>query len=305
MSADSWLAMRRWRKVPTTRWLLGVGVGFGALCLVVFVIVVLPSLLVHPDPKLAIKDELAARNGVRTAGIASLVALGGAATAIYGARAFTLNRQLYHLQRQGQLADRYTKAVEQLGSAQSSVRIGGIYALEQAAFADSDYGGTVTHVLNSYIRDQATVSNVAVDKVPDNDIQAAIYALRAIKRSMPTPALDLRGVNLSGADLMSLDLVGARLGKANLSGARLNGANLTGADLRGATMDGVELYQAVLVNALLSQDQVPKIQLTQAVGVGEIQWVVPTDRPQAQQRTRMGWLTSVIRALVNGVRNSG
>ncbi len=231
--------------------------------------VFLPPLLVRPDPELTITGELTARNGVRTAGIAGLVALGGAATAIYGARAFALNRQLYDLQRQGQLADRYTKAVEQLGSNRSSVRIGGIYGLKQAVYADHDYAGIVTHVLNSYLRDHAATSNTAS---PGNDVQVAIHVLRAIKKATETPILDLHEVNLSGIDLMSMNLVSARLDGADLSGAKLNGANLDGADLRGATMDGATFFQTNVARVQMLRDALTPSQLAQVDGDADIQW---------------------------------
>lgn len=41
------------------------------------------------------------------------------------------------------------------------------------------------------------------------------------------------------------------------------------------------------INALLPQDQVPNTQLTQAVGVVEIEWVAAPDRSRAQHKTRM------------------
>jgi hypothetical protein len=48
------------------------------------------------------------------------------AALVYTAKNFTLSRE-------GQMTDRYTKAVEQLGSDKLDVRIGGIYALERVA----------------------------------------------------------------------------------------------------------------------------------------------------------------------------
>ena len=74
-----------------------------SLALIAFVLVVLPPLLVHRHPDLPEKDRLVAENGVRAAGVAALVALGGAATVVYAARTFGLNRQ-------GHLTDRYSKA---------------------------------------------------------------------------------------------------------------------------------------------------------------------------------------------------
>jgi hypothetical protein len=52
---------------------------------------------------------------------------------IFTARNYTLSRRTFGLTEQGQVTDRYTKAVEQLGSDKLDVRIGGIYALERVA----------------------------------------------------------------------------------------------------------------------------------------------------------------------------
>jgi hypothetical protein len=48
-------------------------------------------------------------------------------------RNFTLSRRTFELTEEGQVTDRYTKAIEQLGSDKLDVRIGGIYALERVA----------------------------------------------------------------------------------------------------------------------------------------------------------------------------
>ena len=50
---------------------------------------------------------------------------------IFTARNFTLSRHTFELTEQGQVTDRYTKAIEELGSDKLSVRIGSIYALER------------------------------------------------------------------------------------------------------------------------------------------------------------------------------
>ena len=52
---------------------------------------------------------------------------------IFTVRNATLSRRAFELTEQGQVTDRYTKAVEQLGSDKLDVRIGGIYALERVA----------------------------------------------------------------------------------------------------------------------------------------------------------------------------
>ena len=57
----------------------------------------------------------------------------GAGLLAAGALAYTA--LTFNLSRQGQVTDRYTEAIEQLGSDKLDVRIGGIYALERIARA--------------------------------------------------------------------------------------------------------------------------------------------------------------------------
>ena len=82
----------------------------------------------------------AAREAVR----AQLLTLGAgvfaAGALIYTARNFRLAqrqlglaRQTMELTAQGQVTDRFTKAIDQLGSDKPDVRVGGVYALERVA----------------------------------------------------------------------------------------------------------------------------------------------------------------------------
>src|SRR5215471_21690303 len=56
---------------------------------------------------------------------------------------------------QGQVTDRYSKAIEQLGSEKLDVRIGGIYALERIARDSVRDHPTVMEVLAAFIRDHS------------------------------------------------------------------------------------------------------------------------------------------------------
>jgi hypothetical protein len=57
--------------------------------------------------------------------------------------------------RDGQIADRYTKAIEQLGSTTIDVTIGGIYALERIAHDSPQDHPTVMEVLAACIREHS------------------------------------------------------------------------------------------------------------------------------------------------------
>jgi hypothetical protein len=65
-------------------------------------------------------------------------------------------RRTYELTEQGQVTDRYTKAVEQLGSYNKlDVRIGGIYALERVAHDSPRDHPTVMEVLAAFVREHS------------------------------------------------------------------------------------------------------------------------------------------------------
>jgi hypothetical protein len=66
---------------------------------------------------------------------------------IFTARNFILSRRTFELTEQGQVTDRYTKAIEQLGSNTIDVTIGGIYALERIARDSPRDHPTVMEVL--------------------------------------------------------------------------------------------------------------------------------------------------------------
>lgn len=70
-------------------------------------------------------------------------------------RADQWQRRTYELTEQGQVTDRYTKAIEQLGSEKLDVRIGGIYALERIARDSARDHPTVIEVLSAFIREHS------------------------------------------------------------------------------------------------------------------------------------------------------
>jgi uncharacterized protein YjbI with pentapeptide repeats len=61
-------------------------------------------------------------------------------------------RQQLRLTEQGQVTDRYTRAVEQLGHEKAPVRLGALYSLERLAQNNSDYRETVVDVFCAYLR---------------------------------------------------------------------------------------------------------------------------------------------------------
>jgi hypothetical protein len=145
---------------------------------------------------------------------------------------------------EGQYTDRYTKAVEQLGSQQIDVRLGAIYALERLARDSTRDSSTIAEVLSAFVRNRAP--SLKDCKTPPagsprqhlaTDIKAAI----TVRQRMRTTETSLPGVDLSqacfaGMALSGLSLAGADLRFADLTGADLSNTDLTGADLSGAIL---------------------------------------------------------------------
>jgi hypothetical protein len=159
-------------------------------------------------------------------------------------------RHTHDLTEQGQVTDRYTKAVEQLGSDKLSVRIGGIYALERVARDSAIDHPTVMEVLTAFIREGPKEPSDPGDvlEIPA-DVQAAVTVVARRDAKRDKPQIDLTGANLRNAQLASATLAGTDLRNAQLEGATLASANLFHADLRQADLTGADLTSATLTHA--------------------------------------------------------
>lgn len=252
-----------------------------------FVLVVLPGLLIHPHPDLLVKDRLVAENGVRTVGIGALVALGGAATVIYGARTYSLGRQ-------GHITGRYSSALELLSSPRLEIRLGGIYALERLLRDSETDHPVIVELLAAYVREHSRTTlqdegfyngggasspvtsasplfvatrdgtvaprDVKV-RVTAADVVAAVAVLARRPPHAEVGSVDLRRAVLPNMDMRAqqVDLTGAILWQADLRrlllppNAQLCGTRLERADLRRAGFLSVNLRGAALEGANLTE----------------------------------------------------
>jgi hypothetical protein len=241
-----------------------------ALGLVLCCAVVFPRWLAASDLNYArvTPTELAqARNNVRTTllqGFGGMILLIGAyltwrQTQISRAH----SREELRLSREGQLTDRFTRAVEQLGSDDVAVRVGGIYALGRVAEESVTDRVAVADILTAYVRKHAPwppdpnshyPKDVPIDQVPRlavraPDIQAIITVLGRRTPSPPSPAV-WTTLDLSRTDLRRGALMGANLQRAGLRGASLAKAWLFKADLRGTDLREADLRDATLREAI-------------------------------------------------------
>ena len=234
----------------------------------------------------------AAREAARTLLLTMNAGLFAAGALLFTALNFTLSRRATELTEQGQVTDRYTRAIEQLGSDKIDIRIGGIYALERIARDSARDHPTVVEVLTAFIREHSREPwplpqahdpgqpTVISERRTRPDVQAAITVVgrRIVARDGDTridligadlTATNLGTVDLTNANLRGANLTGAYVGYANLAGATFSGADLrktdfTAANLTGASLTGADLRDAFLPGAHLAEAHLQQADLTGA-----------------------------------------
>ena len=233
----------------------------------------------------------AARDAARGRLLTLGAGLFAAGALVFTARNLTLYRQNLTLYRrtneiteQGQVTDRYTKAIEQLGSEKLDVRIGGIYALELVVRDSARDHPTVMEVLAAFIREHSREQWPEPDpetheRTTRPDVQAAITVIGRRDPHHDRGQINLARVNLPGADVRTADLAGATFYQANLIGVVLLGAKVPGAvfyqanlthsifvdaNLIGANLRKATLIDAHLGGADLTRAEVEDADLTRA-----------------------------------------
>jgi uncharacterized protein YjbI with pentapeptide repeats len=255
------------------RWLLA---GLAAVAIVLVCVLVVPQWLVQWElgamaPTLTAADRAKAINDVRATllqGIGGVVILLGA---YFTYRQLQIGREQLQIAQQGQVTERFTRAIDQLGNAELDVRLGGIYALERIGNDSPDDRATIAEVLTAFVRSHAPwpprlpgqyVANAPIERLPElqvqaPDVQAALTVL-ARRRPPPTPSGRL---DLHATDLRKALLYRANLQQTNLAGANLQGAQLAAANLQQVSLTGAQLQQAKLNYAELSQANLMKAEL--------------------------------------------
>jgi hypothetical protein len=251
--ARRWLA-RRWRSLTA-----GVAGLVGFLATAYFVLKLAPDWFAETE-NLGPKGRADARQGVRTASLALLAGTIAVVGAVYTARSFALNRA-------GQLTDRFTKAIEQLGNKELDVRLGGIYALERIARDSKDDHPQVVEVLTAYVREHAPMRRPAPsDAGPRESEEVSAQSADLTSSEFAMTATDVQAVltvlgrrklaheqdSPPPLDLSWTYLARARLARANFSGARFSVADLSRAMIFDANFSGAWFSRAKLLDTILS-----------------------------------------------------
>ena len=200
---------------------------------------------------------------------------------------FSLQQHTFDLRREGQVTDRFTKAIDQLGAVETGpdgkpkinleVRLGGIYALERIARDSPTDHWTIIEVLSTYVRENSPANNYAETKWAPRKLRADIQAIlkvigrRDITHDPPHRWVDLSRTDLSHADLNDAELSGAELSQADLSRTDLIDADLSRADLSDANLIDADLVQAELGTADTGEADLSGADLSNATGVDQEQ----------------------------------
>jgi uncharacterized protein YjbI with pentapeptide repeats len=183
---------------------------------------------------------------------------------------------------EGQITDRFSRAVGQLGDEDLTIRLGGIYALERIARDSERDHETVMEILAAFARGRAPIETeegspgpnatsepallTSLREIPlDVDVVLKVISRRDSSRD-GAGCINLSGINLAGFRLggSSLDLTNVCLRDADLRGAELVGVDFSGADLAGSDLTGANLDSANLAGAQLPNTHLVGANLSRA-----------------------------------------
>jgi hypothetical protein len=188
-------------------------------------------------------------------------------------------RQEVGVAKEGQVTDRYTAAVGNLGHDKADVRLGSIYALQRIMEDSPRDHPTIVNVLAAYVRTHAANPQKDDSSRLPADVEAAlnVLAYRETRHDSDDFTLDLSEIVLAGAKLGDrvphsggVEIAHAELANAMLSGTDLRQADLSLADLSRARMAGANLRHANLSIANLQNADLSRADLRDSWMIGAV-----------------------------------
>jgi hypothetical protein len=275
MSSDAMERSKQLRSVQRQRFRTGAAISLGTIA-ALLIFAFLPIVL-HPplsrselgkvdDPRVRIELRQAQdkqRSDTRSTLLQAMASL------LLVAGAYATWRQV-QITREGQITDRFTRAVDQVGSDNLDVRIGGIFALGRISVNSPSDRSAVQHMLCAYMRGHSPWAagspggplhpSQQVESVPwlqnrGPDIQAALGVLA----QRPDPGIaniylsrtDLRVSHIVDGMLSDSNFRHSNLARAWLSGTCFDGSDMTDVDLREAHLCGASFVGVNLAGAFL------------------------------------------------------
>ncbi|MFF7916120.1 pentapeptide repeat-containing protein [Streptomyces cyaneofuscatus] len=256
---------RPWRDRPARHHALAALLaGTAAAAVLGAVLVALPGVVVDHDlagASVAAQDRLKAVNDVRT----TLLQAVGGMVVLFGAyatwRQLRVSQDGLRATQEGYVTDRFSRAVDQLGSDKLETRIGGLHALWRIAEHSARDREAVISIQAAYLRThlpwppagrQAPARDAPINDVVPLEVRAADaqVALTGLGVLLQQPRKQ-SWVNLGVTDLRRADCDGLWLLEVNLDGSCMEAAGLYHANLTQASLVSVNLRHADLKTATL------------------------------------------------------
>jgi hypothetical protein len=151
--------------------------------------------------------------------------------------------------RDGQITERFTRAVDQLGNEKIEIILGGIYALERISNESRKDYWPIMEILTAYVRENSIIdSHSEYNSLRNVPISMDIQANESTKNEVPkirTMSLDIQAIltvitrrkySYKHGETKKLSFQGTNLQQTNLSEANLSWADLSGTNLLGLTL---------------------------------------------------------------------
>lgn len=215
------------------------------------------------------KELAELENGARTTivqiigGVALILTFAATWTQIADTRDAT-NKTL-RLNELQQETNRFTVAVQELGSSNATLRLGGIYSLERLAQTSTDERAPVVQLMVAYLHRNHRVRKnkqwigepcVITKWQPQADTQAALATI--LRFRPPQARVDLSGLDLSAVRIQDRDFAYTNLGGSSLFFAHAEGASFDHASLFGAKLKDACLQRASFIDAKLDGSDIDR-----------------------------------------------
>ena len=172
----------------------------------------------------------------------------------------------------GNITERFKNAIEHLGNASESVRMGGVYALYHVARESREYVETVCKILCAHAEAVTTSADYAGKEKPTTEIAAILDVLFPTNGGGAFGELNidisnwhLQGANVYSRVMMKIQGVRVNLSRAIMVRANLSGVSMDEANLSGANMCRANLSEAYMIEANLSRAIMEQTNLSGAI----------------------------------------
>ncbi|MFF3172656.1 pentapeptide repeat-containing protein [Streptomyces sp. NPDC057900] len=243
--------------------LLAVAAGLVVLAVLGAVFVLLPGVVVRHDlagASVAAEDRLKAVNDVRT----TLLQVVGGLVVLFGAyatwRQLRVSQDGLRATQEGYVTDRFSRAVDQLGSDKLDVRIGGLHALWRIAEQSDRDREAIISIQAAYLRThlpwpptgpESPAADVHINDIAPLETRAADAQVALTALGVLCQHREQSWVNLGITDLRRADCDGLWFHEVNFDRTSLEAAGLYRANLTQTSLVSVNLRHADLTTAIL------------------------------------------------------